>query len=49
MTIQTSNLAFGVKSYAIPKSTTIRVCTGDTKGADANIEMTVSWLLEGLW
>ena len=49
MTIQTSKLAFGVKSYAIPKSTTIRVCTGDTKGADANIEMTVSWLLEGLW
>ena len=49
MTIQTSNLAYGVKSYAMPKSTTTHVCTGDTNCADANIEMTVSWLLEGLW
>ena len=49
LAFETSKLAFGVKSYAIPKSTKIRVCTGDTKGADANIEMTVSWLLEGLW
>ena len=45
MAFETSKLAFGVKSYALPKSTIRRVRTDDTKGADANNELTVPWLL----
>ena len=45
MAFETSKSAFGVKSYALPKSTTRRVCTDDTKGADANNELTVTLIL----
>ena len=42
-----SKSAFGVKSYALPKSTTRRVCTDDTKGAFGNNELTVPWIYKG--
>ena len=45
LAFETSKSAFGVKSYALPKSTTRRVCTDDTKGAFGNNELTVPWLL----
>ena len=45
LAFETSKLAFGVKSYALPKSTTRRVCTDDTKCAFGNNELTVPWLL----